>query len=247
MRSKNRNILVALVAMLALGAVTSASASAAELPELALKAGEKGTLTELAFAGTTNGSGGGSGTWEVTKDNQEFLCGGGVSISGKAVNAKTVTAVIKFSSCTAVGSHCQSVHRSKENEIVTEELTGTLAYISKAAKTVGFVFTPKTGTALTEFTCADSGYLPVDGSIILPLGNVNVLRYSIRELGVVLSHSENGVQVTNEYEGVNRKGVFGKIKAGLETLWPDNISWKPLAWEFREALLGTNKEVEIKA
>ena len=161
MRSKLRSMLGVVVVALALGAVASASASATELPELSLKPGEKGTLAELKFSGQNTVD---KTYWEGADPEKAFKCSYD-SISGTAVDSKTVTATIAFHGCQAVGTKCHSLHHKDLEEIATEELTGTLAYISKTAKTVGFVFKPKTGTLITEFDCFNSGYTPVIGSI----------------------------------------------------------------------------------
>jgi hypothetical protein len=106
-----------------------------EKPELVASSGK---LLPLEW----NASKFGTTTWAVS--GKSFSCTGGES-KGHATGSKTVQAKYVFTGCSAAGLACQTAGHA-EHEIVTEELQGTLVYISKSAKTVGIVYKPLSGS-----------------------------------------------------------------------------------------------------
>jgi hypothetical protein len=237
MRLKCRSALGALGVVLALSGVTAASALAIEAPEMVLKGG--GTFTTLTMAGVSSPN---NPLWE-DEIGKQFICNTeGMKLTG--VDAKTVTGKITFTGCYLYPSYIHSPGAG-EGEIVTEELTGKLVYISKAEKTVGFVFTPKTGTLFTSFLLQGITW-PVEGSIILPVGPVNAFRFVFKQLGV---SQTGGVQAINKYQTCVKELCLPH-STGLITGWgkkPGSGERMPLGWQFGGFEFSVSHELEIQA
>ena len=199
-----------------------------EKPEFAVTGAK---ITELQYVGSF-----GNATWQV--GSKAFVCGAG-GLEGIATDSKTLQGRIWFTGCRSEGSKCKSLG-AKEEEIVTEELQGTLAYISKSAKTVGVVFKPRSAAFLTKFQCVFAGYDEAKGAIILPVGPVNSRHYGFSE--GALSETE-GKQAISEYEN----GHGEKLHAALESTWPGGGTFNPLGWAIGATHVETNREVEIQA
>jgi hypothetical protein len=206
----------------------------AQKPEFAVKAGEK--LSELVLL-----RGGSKGTW-VTKNGQSFTCSGGEGggVTWTVTGPKTVKGKFLFTGCGGETTDCRSFG-AKAHEVITEELTGTLVYLSKAAKTVGIVFKPSSTAYLAKFDCHAPDTKELRGAIIVPVGPVNILQFGVQE-GALNVNGLN-VQEITEYE--NASG--GKVHAGLESMWLSEGTWTPLAWGAEAISLTTNKQAEIEA
>jgi hypothetical protein len=221
MRSKFRGGFVLLIAMLALGAVGVSAASAA-LPEFKAGPGEK---LPVSYTGAV-----GSAEW--TMSGSRFECGAGNTLAGTITGAKTVTGTIHFVNCKSGERACTSEGATKEGEIITEPLEGTLVYRSKAGKTVGIDFKAQTGTAVVKLRkCLVGASGEVRGSIVMPITNVNQ-----RSSSFTLSAIEG-----RGYE--NESGE--KETATLESNWPNGV-FSPVSWLFG-ANLTTSRSIEIQA
>ncbi len=201
-----------------------------EKPEFAVKNGEK--LNEVSYTAAF-----GPGGWQVEGDS--FTCTSG-TFTGTVASNKTASGKIVFTSCKKGESTCQS-EGAKSGEIATQELLGTLRYISKAAKTVGLVFKPKSGESVVKLgSCIFAGHYDVRGAIIVPVEPVNVLK---RGFSTGVLTEKEGAQQVSEYENAHGE----KVKAILETTWPSELSYNPLGWSIGAMTVNTNKEVEIQA
>jgi hypothetical protein len=204
----------------------------AEKPEFAKSGG--GTITEVKWSGSFGGA-----TWGVPA-GKEMYCGGQGSFQGNITGPKTIVGKLLFQGCND-GSYCLNEGAKERNgEIHTEELEGTLEYLSKTAKTVGIVLKPKTAALfVSKFRCFYSG--EVRGSLILPWNGA--LNTPVSKMYVGGLREKEGVQETREYE--NSTG--GKIAAALETTWPSSETFKPLGWGIAGFAPETNKQFEVKA
>jgi hypothetical protein len=222
MRSKNRNILVALVAVLALGAVASASASAA-LPEFKTAPGE--TLP-VSFTGQ-----GGSASW--SGPGYAFTCRE-TSMAGTISAAKSVTkGSLVFNGCKVGANKCHSEGSENNEQIKTGPLEGTLAYISKTAKTAGIDFKAEGSEYWTTMICFGGARQRVRGSIVMPITSVNKLSTSF----TLAARGSGG-----SYE--DESGLKHTVKLEAEIV--GGAVFESLSWEF-EDFLSTNRKVEIKA
>jgi hypothetical protein len=223
MRSRNRNILVALIAVFALGAVASASASAA-LPEFSLSNTKE--KFPVSFSGT-----GGSASW--SGPGYAFTCNS-TSMAGTISGAKAITkGSLIFSGCKVGADKCHSEGSENNEQIVTGPIEGTLAYISKTSKTVGVDFTAEGTEYWTTMICFGGSRQRVRGSIVMPITTINKLstKFSVSAHGSSSSYEDElGLKHTVKLEG---EIVGGKV-------------FEPLAWEFEDSLT-TSKSVEIKA
>jgi hypothetical protein len=199
-----------------------------EKPEFVAKPGAK--LTEATYSGANV-----SPTWE-TGSQATFGCSA-VKMSGVVAGTKTLQGKFVFTGCSGEGGSYKS-KGAAEGEIATEELLGTLVYISKTAKTVGILFQPKSGELLTIFGSAGA-HSELRGGIIVPVGTVNVFKASLVE--GLLAQSK-GIQQIKEYETAG-----GKFPAALEANWPNESIFQPLGWTIGATTLSTNKEIEMEA
>ena len=209
----------------------------AEKLEFVVNPGEK--LTELKWdAVTKNGA-------EWSEQNVAFNCSREIELRDVVTGPNTVQGTIRFTGCRSNADKCQSVGAKEEEEIVTEELTGTLVYISKAAKTVGILFKPK-GESFTEFRCVTPSTNEIHGGIIVPITPVNTkltikTGFTLGPLKTKEVGKEKEQEIT-EYE--TNQGT--KVRSRLETYWIGE-HWGPLSWSFGNAYAYPNKEFEIQA
>jgi hypothetical protein len=217
-----RSALLALIALFAIGAIASASASAA-LPEF--KAGPEEKLP-ASFEGT-----GGSATWAAP--GYSFECGAS-TMSGTISAAKAITkGTLVFNRCKVGADKCHSEGSENNEQIKTGPIEGTLAYISKTAKTVGIDFKAEGSEYWTTMICFGGSRQRVRGSIVIPITSINKLstKFTLAASGSGGSYEdESGLKHTVKLEG---EIVGGKV-------------FESLSWEFGE-LLTTNKSIEIKA
>jgi hypothetical protein len=145
-----------LFAAFAIAAVASASASAA-LPEF-------GGPFPKPFTSKSKKS-----TFETVKGTK-VTCTVDTN-AGEITGPKTGTVTVRFTGCRSSGLPCQSKGAAPE-EIVTNVLSMTLGYISKAKKEVGIDLSSPTGAPLVEFECA--GFpVQIRGSVIGRITPVN--------------------------------------------------------------------------
>jgi hypothetical protein len=209
-----------LMAILALSAVASATASAT-LPEFSPASGV-----------TLKGKAVGNAILE-TKSGTKVKCTGGSS-GGEVTAEKTVSKVkIIFTGCESSGFKCKTPGAAS-GELVTEELTGTLGYISKAGKEVGILFKPTSGTKFIEFECV-GGIVKtqVTGSVICPIKPVNTKTTKF----TLLCKQTKGVQSPLKFEGLAEESLKTSINGGT----PEQSG------EEAEASIETSKEMTIVA
>jgi hypothetical protein len=194
-------------------------------PAFAVKAGEK--LTELEYNGSF-------GTTDWAQGASSFECTSG-SIQGSATGPKTLTAKVVFHECKSGMLTCQS-GTAPVGEVITEELQGTLVYLSKAAKTAAVVFKAKTGENWTTLrNCMFLFNDVVRGSLVVPVEPVNVMKFNLATKQ--LSEKEGKQEIT-EYEN-----AFGEKASGHLETSPGG----ELGWDIPALTLTTNKQVEISA
>lgn len=235
MKSKNRNILVALVAILAFGVVTASSASAA-LPEFTGSYPNTVTFsgkTEISLYGAETG---------VEVDCYE------TAGSGSITGAKTLTTTLTFKDCveTEDKTKCTSTAKKglKGGEIQTEAMNSTLVYIAKASKEVGIdLDAHETGkpTFLT-FVCEHEGIVYtniVRGAVI---AHITPLNTKTKTLPITLTSSIGREQSPTSYE--NEAGK--KISALPEFKWLGLSFWEKGSFEGRTTMT-TGLETEVKA
>jgi hypothetical protein len=200
-------------------------------PEFVPKSGK---LTELEYLG----NGETESYWE-TPYEKRFGCSG-VHIRGQVTGASTVVGKINFTGCHIPAfNECRS-SKGKAEEIASEELEGTLVYLSRSAKKLGIVFQPKSTTYLIKYACtAPYNNTEVRGSIIFPIGPVNKMGYSF---DVPQLNQSRGKQEITEYE--NGQGAM--VHTGLEEDWFGETPFESLAWEISPIWGDTNREMEIK-
>ncbi len=159
-----RLIMLSLLAVFAFGALAAASASAA-LPEF--EGPFPNTFTSKSGAGKLQTVGG-----------QEVTCTAD-SNTGSITGAKTDTANVTFTGCESVTLKAKCQSGANEGEIKTVELSSTLGYISKAAKTVGIDLKPKAGELFASFECGGVK-IEVKGSVIGALTPINTKTKSFK-------------------------------------------------------------------
>jgi hypothetical protein len=130
MRSKNRNILVALVAILAFGVVASASASAA-LPEFS-PAGGTGKAA-IHFTVSQTGE-------DQFVSNKHLWSSNGITGTGEITGSKEVSNLV----LTYHEIHSNAPCTNGSGSLVTNKLSGHLGYINKAKTEVGLLIEPTT-------------------------------------------------------------------------------------------------------
>jgi hypothetical protein len=195
MRSKNRNILLALVAVLAFGVVASASASAA-LPEFS------SSKYPVKFEIT----GGGSVRLEDAIEPQGS-CTKVAIVGGEITGAKTAKAsYLRLSECISWvnDTNCESAGASP-GEIKTGPLTIAPVYISKSKKEVALDlnYEEKRGTppsSFVKFECGSAIY-PVLGSVLTKITAINTKASSFT---ISLKSNAAGRQEPWQFE--NEKG-----------------------------------------
>jgi hypothetical protein len=223
MRSKFRGGFVLLVAVLALGAVGVSSASAA-LPEFSLSNTKE--KLPVSFTGT-----GGSATWSAP--GYTFECNS-TTMAGTISAAKAVTkGSLIFNGCKVGADKCHSEGSENSEQIKTGPVEGTLAYISKTAKTVGIDFKAEGSEYWTTMICFGGSRQRVRGSVVIPITSINKLAtsFTLTARGSGGSYEdESGLKHTVKLEG---EIVGGQV-------------FESLSWEFGE-LLTTSRNVEIKA
>ncbi len=194
-----RLIGLALVALFAMGALASASASAA-LPEFSPAKG-------VTLTGTS-----GKAVLETLGGGTKVECSGGSS-GGEITGEKTVSKVkITFTGCKSAGFACTS-GSDPSGTLLTNELTGTLGYISKANKEVGILFKPTTGKEFIEFNCV-GGIVKVKvlGLLICPITPVNLV---VKEYTLKCEQKE-GDQKPTKFEGGEVEVLKTAINGGEE-------------------------------
>ena len=164
MKSTGRTILVALVGALVLCAVASASASAS-MPEFVPGEGAK---FPIAFTGKEShnafweGSGGG---W--------FDCGS-ITTKGELTGAKTASLTLEWTGCSEGSSGLKFYTKGEPAGTVVIPGSGTLVYMSKAAKEVGLLFTLKEAVKVYgNGNQEGSVYFRLSGSVLIPLAPIN--------------------------------------------------------------------------
>jgi hypothetical protein len=197
-----RPIGLALLAMFAVAAASAATASAA-LPEFETTA----TLTGKSKAGEK--------TILQTLAGTKVECESGATKSGKATEkTKQITGVvISFTGCKSSGFSCESSGAGAGN-IVTNEITATLGYINKTAKTVGLLFAvAKAGGFFVEFNCA-GGIVKnkVLGQLICPIEPVNTKTTKF----TLTCKQEKGDQAVTKFEGGETEVLKTSVNGGTE-------------------------------
>ena len=161
-RSRYRNVLVALVAVLALGVVGVASASAA-LPEFVPSEGAKFPITFQDAAQKTESF------FETTLGTTETPRCTGSQVKGEITGAKVASVTLEFTGCYTTGLH--QVWTGEEGKPGTVVLpgTGTLVYINKAEKKVAVLDTLKK----TYLFISEGWEAEVWGRIVIPVTPLN--------------------------------------------------------------------------
>lgn len=204
MRSKNRNMLVALVAVFALGAVGVSSAAAA-LPEFVHGAGE---AFPVSFASQSM-----EGSEEVRLETHQlgtFLECGHVTISGQITGAKSANVTANLGECGEWNKGCETAKAKAGNVTITG--TGALAYLSKSSKTVGVVLS----IAETKVLCGEPENrqtLIVKGNVILPITSINTKTTAYQ---ATLHQTSPGTQEVTQYENEKGEAVKAKLTASAE-------------------------------
>jgi len=99
-------------------------------------------------------------------------CAAGTN-KGQITGPQTGTVTIALTGCEALGFSCVSPGAGGSGEILTSVLSGTLGYINRATKEVGFdLSSPPTGAPFTTFTCGNLT-ATVQGSVIGKMTAVN--------------------------------------------------------------------------
>jgi hypothetical protein len=138
-----------------------------------------------------------------------------------------------FNGCKVGADKCHSEGSENNEQIKTGPLEGTLAYISKTAKTTGIDFKAEGSEYWTTMICFSGSKQRVRGSIVMPITSVNKLatKFALAAHGSSSSYEdEAGLKHLVKLEG---EIIGGKV-------------FEPLSWEF-EDLLTTSRNIEIKA
>jgi hypothetical protein len=236
MKSKNRNILVALVAILAFGVVTVASASAA-LPEFTGSFPNKITISvKQQFPAIVFNYAG----------QYDYECES-ASGTGTITGPKALTAKFTLKGCRPEGGALCNTIGAAAGEIKTEELKSALVYISKSTKEVGIDFNQYEGTGFKNlpvfalFGCNEGKiHETMRGGFIAPLTQTGT-KTSSYTLKVAQS---NGNQKPLEYENEAGKKINNHLEAtaiGGPELYKVGVESRS------EVKLTTALETEVKA
>ncbi len=139
---------------------------------------------------------GGSATLHTPAVGGEVTCKS-FKDEGHVATPTTENKVIsEFKTCTSLGKKCTSPGQ-KAGTIKTNNLSGELGYINKAAKTVGVALQAETGSILAEFNC-EGLEIVTTGSVIGTLEPVNV--FTKTEVNKFQVNGE-GFQTIKKFEG----------------------------------------------
>jgi hypothetical protein len=203
MATKTRRTLAAFVATLAFTALAAASASAA-LPEFT---GSYPNAITFSSSGAVTMEG---------ETSPRLTCEGAIG-RGTITGAKTLTATLTFKHCTdAVHEPCTSA-KAEFEEVQTEALKSSLAYISKSKKEVGIVLNQhETGEpTFATFSCREGNHEPIQVTVRdAVVAHITALNTKTKTYTVNLKAS-GGQQSPGYYE--NEAGK--KVETFLEAKW----------------------------
>jgi hypothetical protein len=91
---------------------------------------------------------------------------------GEVTGPVTALMTISFTGCTNAGARCQGPN-GLPGEIVTQRLSGTLGYVTRAPKVVGLDLSEPTGGPLAVFFCGEDLRVEVFGSVIGRITPIN--------------------------------------------------------------------------
>jgi hypothetical protein len=236
---KTGGLCVCVLALLA-GAITAASASA--LPAyFECHKGETGsgeyadqhctTLAEPGKGKWTLQEGIGKGrpikgkngptTFHIPALSFEMSCKTGKQLGALATPTEESEFVVTFSSCVVAGKKCTTPGQAF-GTIQTNNLKGTLGYISKVPLKVGVSYTAGVGSVIAEFSC-EGLELVMSGALIgEQTGDINTFSPSFNNAFMVdgsdkqaVSKFEGGPHEVPEFV-VNGSGPF---EAGFQMTW----------------------------
>jgi hypothetical protein len=201
---------LALVAVFALFAMSVASASAAEpaFYECVKEAGgkfAKGCATEGGKGGYVLREGIGAKPAFKGKGGKATLHTPGVGEvtcasfkdSGTITSPTTEGKVLStFSKCESLGKTCTSPG-AKAGTITTNNLKGSLGYLSKANHEAGVDLSAETGSVLAEFTCEGLS-ISVTGSVI---GQITPVNIATKKSTTTFAVTPEGFQKYKSFEG----------------------------------------------
>src|ERR1022692_2081531 len=208
MRSNWKMFLTTMVVVLSVSAVAGAGAAAAP-PEFVIANGK--------FPDAHTGK-----TGEVTLQTPEKIkglltvkCKESSNIGEMYSFSELAKVVIKYTGCKAKWEQEQTCTTKGKaaGEIVTNSLTSTLVYTNKAAKEVGTVSKPESGTVVAEYVCKSTLInvnVKLTGGVIAKLPNEQVNKTSTSFTWNLAQKA--GIQEPTEYD---EPGTEKKLSASL--------------------------------
>jgi hypothetical protein len=155
---KHTKFLGVLAAVLIAGSALSVSAAAAAPPEFTPPFPNPFTSTSKAMTLHTVGG----FTVKCKADTDK----------GEVTGPATALLRITFTGCTSGAAHCQGPN-GLPGEIKTEQLLGTLGYVTRQPKVVGLDLSSPTGGPMIFFFCGEDVRAEVSGSLIGRLTPIN--------------------------------------------------------------------------
>jgi hypothetical protein len=222
MRSKLRTTMVALGALLALG-TAGAGAAPAALPEISPTPTEAAPLTFTGSAATS----------EIVPapGGPAVECRAASSVTGEFINAKeTRNLVVTLNGCKWDLIKCSNTNEAGSERIVSETMTGKLAYLNKTKKEVGFMFgTESTSKGASrpvwakQVGCGTAGAFKLSGELIASVAPVNSRIAAGGRLKVFAEQFEGKQRLTNFEGGDLGQELFntyqgGEVKLGVRNL-----------------------------
>jgi hypothetical protein len=154
-------------------------------------------------------------------DNTEITC---ASSKDEAYLNSTKTEdkiKVTYAGCQLAGLKCTGGPKAKTGDIITNELKGTLGYISKSPVKVGIKIEPESGTYLAEFKCEETS-VKVKGSVIGEVSPINVFTKTSEE---DFNVNGSGEQEFKGFEGGSGDVLMSEITPfGFDESGQDQVS-----------------------